>query len=335
MSLFIIILLGIMMTFSVVPSPKVSDTVVEPYNATLSVHQLVENTLFNLFIIMTYVLFPSICTIIFSAFVCEEFDDGSSYMRADYSTSCDSAEYNGIYGLASLMIFVYPLGIPTMYFVLMYRSRDKLDPQKFFTDMSLGEAVWKREHEVNHLKFLYDAFLPHYWWTEVMECARKLLLTGFVVFFYSGSALQILFGLVVSVIFLALYSHFNPYLMPSNNTFASYVHFQIAFTLLITYSLKVNDLVTTNENKNNLQFSSDSLSYALLISNASVLMLGLSWIAKSMFAPSEKEFEAVGFKSMEELVNVRSSVRIQHNRHKTTNTNDNEEERDHNEIEMT
>ncbi|KAF3844546.1 hypothetical protein F7725_007709 [Dissostichus mawsoni] len=34
----------IMTTFSVVPSPKVSDTVVEPYNATLSVHQLVENT---------------------------------------------------------------------------------------------------------------------------------------------------------------------------------------------------------------------------------------------------------------------------------------------------
>merc|ERR1711868_6623 len=33
----------IMNTFSVVPSPKVSDTVVEPYNATLSVHQLVEN----------------------------------------------------------------------------------------------------------------------------------------------------------------------------------------------------------------------------------------------------------------------------------------------------
>jgi len=32
-----------MCTYSVVPSPKVSDTVVEPYNATLSVHQLVEN----------------------------------------------------------------------------------------------------------------------------------------------------------------------------------------------------------------------------------------------------------------------------------------------------
>merc|ERR1711939_1210645 len=32
-----------MLTYSVYPSPKVSDTVVEPYNATLSIHQLVEN----------------------------------------------------------------------------------------------------------------------------------------------------------------------------------------------------------------------------------------------------------------------------------------------------
>jgi tubulin beta len=34
----------IMASFSVFPSPKVSDTVVEPYNAVLSMHQLVENT---------------------------------------------------------------------------------------------------------------------------------------------------------------------------------------------------------------------------------------------------------------------------------------------------
>eukprot|EP00009_Paramoeba_aestuarina_P004765 CAMPEP_0201507378 /NCGR_PEP_ID=MMETSP0161_2-20130828/1054_1 /ASSEMBLY_ACC=CAM_ASM_000251 /TAXON_ID=180227 /ORGANISM="Neoparamoeba aestuarina, Strain SoJaBio B1-5/56/2" /LENGTH=445 /DNA_ID=CAMNT_0047901721 /DNA_START=33 /DNA_END=1370 /DNA_ORIENTATION=- len=33
-----------MLTFSVIPSPKVSDTVVEPYNTTLSIHQLVENS---------------------------------------------------------------------------------------------------------------------------------------------------------------------------------------------------------------------------------------------------------------------------------------------------
>merc|ERR1711959_248329 len=34
----------VMATYSMGPSPKVSDTVVEPYNCTLSVHQLVENS---------------------------------------------------------------------------------------------------------------------------------------------------------------------------------------------------------------------------------------------------------------------------------------------------
>ena len=31
-------------TFSVYPSPKLSDVVVEPYNTTLSIHQLQENS---------------------------------------------------------------------------------------------------------------------------------------------------------------------------------------------------------------------------------------------------------------------------------------------------
>ena len=31
-------------TYSVAPSPKVSDTIVEPYNATLSLNQLIDNT---------------------------------------------------------------------------------------------------------------------------------------------------------------------------------------------------------------------------------------------------------------------------------------------------
>ena len=182
--------------------------------------KIIENTLINLFIIMTYVLFPSLCATIFSSVVCEEFDDGSSYLRADYSVDCDSSEYSSIFGLALVMILVYPIGIPSMYLVMLWRNREKLDPQKFFTEMSLGESVVKREKEVNHLKFLFDAFLPHYWWTEVMECVRKLLLTGFMVFIYEGSGLQIFASMIVSTFFLVIYAKIEPYLMPSNNTFS-------------------------------------------------------------------------------------------------------------------
>ncbi|KAF5179385.1 Tubulin beta chain, partial [Thalictrum thalictroides] len=42
-----------MLTFSVFPSSKVSDTVVESYNATLSVHQLVENAYDCMLVIST------------------------------------------------------------------------------------------------------------------------------------------------------------------------------------------------------------------------------------------------------------------------------------------
>lgn len=71
--------------------------------------KIIENTLINLFIIMTYVLFPSLCATIFSSVVCEEFDDGSSYLRADYSVDCDSSEYSSIFGLALVMILVDPI----------------------------------------------------------------------------------------------------------------------------------------------------------------------------------------------------------------------------------
>jgi len=121
-----------------------------------------------------------------------------------------------------------------------------------------------------------------------MECLRKLLLTGFVVFFYEGSALQILFGLTFSIIFLTLYSKLDPYLMPSNNTFASFVHFQISFTLMISFGLRVNERFSSEE-KESMKLNSEMLSYALLLSSLSVLLLGVCYILSAVVLPSSKD----------------------------------------------
>jgi len=141
--------------------------------------------------------------------------------------------------------------------------------------------VMGRREDVNHLKFLFDAFLPEYYWTEVMECLRKLLLTGFVVFFYEGSALQIVFGLVMSIFFLTLYSFLQPYLMPSNNTFASYVHFQISFTLVSVLLLRMS-LDVSNQQSEEWKLSTTPISVTLLISNVSVLVIGFLYILIAM-----------------------------------------------------
>merc|ERR1711991_931320 len=162
----------------------------------------------------------------------------------------------------------------------MYREKDRLNPQQFFTDMSLLVAVLRRREEVTTLRFLFDAYLPDYWWTEVMECLRKLLLTGFVVFFYEGSALQITASMVVSMVFLVIYTDIKPYLMPSNNTFAMFVHFQVTFTLACTLLLRMMEYASSGS-AGEARVDSDSVSWALLISNGSVIFIGSVFIIKS------------------------------------------------------
>jgi tubulin beta len=80
-----------MLTFSVFPSPKVSDTVVEPYNATLSVHQLVENA--DECMVLDNEALYDICfrTLKLTTPSCEFM---SSYFLASYVAALHTNEYN-------------------------------------------------------------------------------------------------------------------------------------------------------------------------------------------------------------------------------------------------
>jgi len=119
-------------------------------------------------------------------------------------------------------------------------------------------------------------------------------LTGFVVFFYEGSGLQIFASMVISILFFGCFSVMKPYLMPSNNTFAIFVHFQVTFTLACTLLLRMNERFS-NEDRSAFQIDSESLSYALLISNASVLVFGVILILRACFNTSEGDFLDAGF----------------------------------------
>ena len=82
--------------------------------------------------------------------------------------------------------------------------------------------------------------------------------------------------------------------MPSNNTFATFVHFQITFTLACTLLLRMNETLT-DEERSNFHIDSDSLSIALLISNVSVLVIGVILIGRACINTSEGDFLDVGF----------------------------------------
>ena len=75
------------------------------------------------------------------------------------------------------------VGLLLQYFVELWRNRAALNPfpRAKVDKVQMVRAVFYRELHCNKLKFLYDSFAPRYYWYEVVECARKLLLTGFVV----------------------------------------------------------------------------------------------------------------------------------------------------------
>ena len=55
-----------------------------------------------------------------STFACERFDDGSSYLKMDYSIDCTSPTHILMTFYAFVMIIIYPIGTP-LYFVLQVK----------------------------------------------------------------------------------------------------------------------------------------------------------------------------------------------------------------------
>ncbi|GMI31435.1 hypothetical protein TeGR_g2949 [Tetraparma gracilis] len=82
---------------------------------------------FNSFLLLTFLVLPTTSTKILNTFACYEFDDGSRQLKGDLGIDCDSATHKFFELYAKCMIVVYPVGIPAMYFVLLYKAKHLLD----------------------------------------------------------------------------------------------------------------------------------------------------------------------------------------------------------------
>ena len=120
-------------------------------------------------------------TTVFDTFNCIQFgEDENYYLASDQSLVC----YTGAHKLAQLyatfMIGVYPIGIPAVYFFLLWGQRKEL-----------VKSDRHRNPKLRKLSFLWDNYEPDLWWFEVFECFRRLMLTGVLVFVGEGTSSQI------------------------------------------------------------------------------------------------------------------------------------------------
>merc|ERR1711865_285448 len=116
-------------------------------------------------------------------------------LEADMSLNCDDTQYLFFSAFALICVFIYPLGVPLLFFLLMYRERDQLH-----------DAINQKK-----FGFLFADYVAIYFLWEIIDLSRKLILSGLFIFFKRGSVAQLLAAMMVALIFLEMQLRFMPY----------------------------------------------------------------------------------------------------------------------------
>jgi hypothetical protein len=236
----------------------------------------------TMFLFLTYLVLPYVATTIFQTFLCTNVDPDSSddyasdlYLTADMRISCDSDYYRRGVIYAALMAVLYVGGIPFMYALLLYRSRneiagrftgpplseDSVEPSDTIAvakadvgpaDIGLAASGGKpdKDDEAGQLKnylekrtdpaalqarmisFLYEAYEPQFWYWEVVDTTRRLVLTAVLSVCGAGTAGQAILALLVSQLYIKLYGHYRPYVEDKDDLEAEVGQYQIFLTFL-------------------------------------------------------------------------------------------------------
>ena len=119
--------------------------------------------------------------------------DCTSLLRADYSIKCCTSRH-GLYKTIAAVCAIYPVGFPIVMLFLIYKFRDSSAGE----NMSFG------------LRVFFESYKEKYWFWEIIEMYRKLILTSFVLFFGSDNLSQDGFTVVMVGTFGVVYTFFRP-----------------------------------------------------------------------------------------------------------------------------
>ena len=245
-------------------------------------------------LVISFLVFASVSTIIFQTFQCDKFDFGSDRLVADYSVSCETDLHFGYEVYAGFMIIVYPIGIPFTYGYFLWKFKDRIDPpdQKVVCDDEahllsidvLQDEKMKLRDEDEKIKFigfLYENYLPRCWYFEVAECVRRLALAAIPVVIMRNSSTQIVITLIISLFFGAVYTDVKPFGTIGDNKTAIFTQWGITMTLIGALMVKIMQLTDDSEEQ---KVSENVIAGLLITIHVSVILMAF---LSTIFAPNE------------------------------------------------
>ena len=157
---------------------------------------------------LLFVVYSSVSYTIFQTFVCDPLDSGATYLRADYNLVCWTSTHVGYMTYAGLMVIVYPVGIPTVFAWMLFINRDGIKSVAGTTNGSLIPP------ESEAIKDLWAPYKRSRYYYEIIECGRRIALTGLTVFIYADSTAQVAIEALLAVVFFSISEILSPFAEP-------------------------------------------------------------------------------------------------------------------------
>ncbi|CAM9564516.1 unnamed protein product, partial [Laminaria digitata] len=187
---------------------------------------------FTMGLLVTFLVYSSVSSTVFRVFDCEVLDDGTDYLRADYTIECTTAKHRAFQVYGVFMILFYPIGIPVLYSIVLFKNRGVVQDRRHRSEPRLVSL------EVTAC--LWKPYKPSRYYYEVVECARRVTLTGVVVFIYPNTAAQVAVTLVLAFVFVMVSESLVPYATREDAWLSRVGHVVVFLSMFQALVLKVD-----------------------------------------------------------------------------------------------
>jgi len=216
--------------------------------------------LYTAAIAITYLTLPTITTTVFGMFPCDDFDNGNySRLRSDLSIDCGAGGRGAWQAYGYLMVGIFPVGVPLMYWVLLYRMKDRLMGEDRINDEKLRGIL-----------FLWEPYKKEYWWWEVFETVRRLAMTGLLSTIDPGSFTQISSGLMMASLYTVLLTWARPFAELRDNVIAVLSGVLLMLTLTSAFLMKSQKLVEDD-------YEAVGMGAVLIAATVLIIVLFIAW----------------------------------------------------------
>ena len=190
---------------------------------------------FNIVSFFMFTAYIGVSTRIFRLFRCREIMS-VWYLVEDMSVTCFESSWNNAAGLAYVCIVLFVVGIPLVQFLALCWNRKYLDESQCL------DVKARRRHMQVKRKFgsIFDAYTPQYYYFDLIDLLRRLLLSGGLAIAGSNQAVaQLLLGILVSALWLFSVLYLRPYKSTWDTLLSSVLAFVVVLTLACGMALKL------------------------------------------------------------------------------------------------